>query len=125
MSQPHGYRNSDRFAECPHRRQFVPRFRQHREGGPRKSRLTFPKPLQFGDEGAGLMSVVAAHPSAEFVAGGYDSGELQLGDLKTRRSVVLRMSDGAAITCLAWSPDGWKLAVGTDAGALQVLDLKR
>jgi len=82
-------------------------------------------PLQFGDEGAGLMSVVAAHPSAEFVAGGYDSGELQLGDLKTRRSVVLRMSDGAAITCLAWSPDGWKLAVGTDAGALQVLDLKR
>ena len=82
-------------------------------------------PLQFGDEGAGLMSVVAAHPQAEFVAGGYDSGELQLGDLKTKRSVVLRMSDGAAITCLAWSPDGWRLAVGTDSGALQVLDLRR
>ena len=82
-------------------------------------------PLQFGEEGAGLISVVAAHPAAEFVAGGYDSGELQLGDIKTRRSVVLKMADGSAITCLAWSPDGYKLAVGNDAGTLLVLDLRR
>lgn len=82
-------------------------------------------PLQFGDEGAGLMTVVAAHPSAEFVAGGYDSGELQLGDIRTRRSVVLKMADGAAITCLAWSPDGFKLAVGNDRGDLLVIDLRR
>jgi len=82
-------------------------------------------PLQFGEEGAGLLAVVAAHPAAEFVAGGYDSGELQLGDIKTRRSVVLRMADGSAITCLAWSPDGYKLAVGNEGGALLVVDLKR
>ena len=71
------------------------------------------------------MAVVAAHPAAEFVAGGYDSGELQLGDIKTRRSVVLKMADGSAITCLAWSPDGYKLAVGNEAGALRVIDLRR
>jgi WD40 repeat protein len=82
-------------------------------------------PLQFGEEGAGLLSVVAAHPAAEFVAGGYDSGELQLGDIKTRRSVVLKIADGTPITCLAWSPDGHKLAVGNEAGALLVLDLRR
>lgn len=82
-------------------------------------------PLQFGDEGAGLMTVVAAHPAAEFVAGGYDSGELQLGDIKTKRSVVLKMADGSAITCLAWSPDGFRLAVGNEAGTLLVLDLRR
>ena len=82
-------------------------------------------PLQFGDEGAGLMTVVAAHPSAEFVAGGYDSGELQLGDIRTKRSVVLKMADGAAITCLAWSPDGFKLAVGNDRGDLLTVDLRR
>jgi WD40 repeat protein len=82
-------------------------------------------PLQFGEEGAGLLSVVAAHPAAEFVAGGYDSGELQLGDIKTKRSVVLKMADGSAITCLAWSPDGWRLAVGNDGGTLLVLDLRR
>ena len=82
-------------------------------------------PLQFGEEGAGLISVVAAHPAAEFVAGGYDSGELQLGDIRTKRSVVLKMADGSAITGLAWSPDGYKLAVGNDAGTLLVLDLRR
>ncbi len=82
-------------------------------------------PLQFGEEGAGLLSVVAAHPAAEFVAGGYDSGELQLGDIKSRRSVVLKMADGSAITCLAWSPDGFRLAAGNEAGTLLVLDLRR
>ncbi len=82
-------------------------------------------PLQFGDEGAGLLTVVAAHPTAEYVAGGYDSGELQLGDIKTRRSAVLRMSDGAAVTCLAWSPDGTRLAAGNDSGDMLMVDLRR
>jgi WD40 repeat protein len=82
-------------------------------------------PLQFGEEGAGLLAVVAAHPAAEFVAGGYDSGELQLGDIKTRRSVVLKMADGSAITCLAWSPDGFRLAVGNERGDLLRIDLRR
>jgi WD40 repeat protein len=82
-------------------------------------------PLQFGEEGAGLLSVVAAHPAAEFVAGGYDSGELQLGDIKTKRSVVLKMADGSPITCLAWSPDGFGLAVGNERGDMVTLDLRR
>ena len=68
---------------------------------------------------------MAAHPSLDLVAGGYDSGELQLGEVRTKRSVVLRLSDGAAITCLAWSPDGKHLAAGTDGGTLLVLDLLR
>jgi len=82
-------------------------------------------PLQFGDEGAGLITVVAAHPTAEFVAGGYDSGELQLGDIKTRRSVVLKMADGSAITCLAWAADGYRLAAGNERGDLLIVDLRR
>jgi WD40 repeat protein len=82
-------------------------------------------PLQFGEEGAGLITVVAAHPAAEFVAGGYDSGELQLGDIKSKRSVVLKMSDSSAITCLAWSPDGFRVAAGNDRGDLLVIDLRR
>lgn len=82
-------------------------------------------PLQFGDEGAGLITVVAAHPAAEFVAGGYDSGELQLGDIKARRSVVLKMADGSAITCLAWAPDGFRLAAGNERGDLLIVDLRR
>ena len=82
-------------------------------------------PLQFGEEGAGLITVVAAHPAAEFVAGGYNFGELQLGDIKTRRSVVLKLSDGSAVSALAWSPDGLQLAAGNDNGDLLVIDLRR
>jgi WD40 repeat protein len=82
-------------------------------------------PVQFGSEGAGLMTVVAVLETSDFVAGGYDSGEVQLGDLKSRRSVVLRMADGSPVTCLAWSPDGAKLAVGNERGDLVVLDLNR
>jgi WD40 repeat protein len=82
-------------------------------------------PTQFGDEGAGLMTVVAASPASDVVAGGYDSGELQLGEIKSKRSAVLRMSDGSAITCLAWSPDGLRLAAGNDKGDLLTIDLAR
>jgi WD40 repeat protein len=82
-------------------------------------------PVQFGEEGAGLITVVAAHPAAEFVAGGYDSGELQLGDIKTRRSVVLKMADGSAVSCLSWAPDGFRLAAGNDNGDLLVIELRR
>jgi WD40 repeat protein len=82
-------------------------------------------PLQFGDEGAGLITVVAAHPGAEFAVAGYDSGELQLGDIKNRRSAVLKLSDGSPVTCVAWAPDGWSIAAGNEAGALLVVDLRR
>ncbi len=82
-------------------------------------------PMQFGEEGAGLITVVAAHPAAEFVAAGYDTGELQLGDSKTRRSVVLKMSDGSPVSALAWSPDGFHFAAGNDSGDMLVIDLRR
>jgi WD40 repeat protein len=82
-------------------------------------------PIQFGSEGAGLMTVVATVETADFVAGGYDSGEVQLGDLKTRRSVVLKMADRSPVTSLAWSAGGAKLAVGNERGDLVVIDLRR
>jgi len=82
-------------------------------------------PMQFGEEGAGLIAVVAAHPAAEYAASGYDSGELQLGDIKSRRSVAIRLADGAAITCLVWSPDGTRLAAGNENGDMMVIDLRR
>ena len=81
-------------------------------------------PLQFGEEGAGLITTVAAHPTADLVAGGYDPAS-ELGDIKGRRSVVLRMADGSAITCLAWSPDGTRLAAGNEKGDMLVIDVRR
>jgi WD40 repeat protein len=82
-------------------------------------------PLQFGEEGAGLMMIVAGHPEADYAAGGFDSGELQVGDLRQRRSMVVKLADKSPITCLAWSPDGWRLAAGNEAGQAFVIDLQK
>jgi WD40 repeat protein len=83
-------------------------------------------PLQFGDQRAGLITIVAAHHSvAEFVASGHESGEVQLGNSRTRDSVVLKLADSSPVTCLAWSPDGVRLAVGNERGDLVVIDLRR
>jgi WD40 repeat protein len=71
------------------------------------------------------LSVVAASPVAKFVAGGYDSGEIQVGDVKKQLSRVVRLSDGSPITCLAWSPDGTRLAAGNERGDLLTIDLRR
>jgi hypothetical protein len=35
------------------------------------------------------------------------------------------MSDGSAVSGLAWSPDGFHLAVGNDNGNMLVVDLRR
>ena len=59
------------------------------------------------------------------LAAGYDSGGRQLGDIDTRRSVVLKMSDGSPVSRLAWSPDGFRLAGGNDNGDMLVVDLRR
>ena len=82
-------------------------------------------PMQFGEEGAGLMTVVATHPRAEFVAGGYDSGEVQVGDFRQRRAMVVKLADKSPITCLAWSGDGWRLAAGNEAGMACIIELGR
>jgi WD40 repeat protein len=82
-------------------------------------------PMQFGDEGAGLMTVVAAHPNSDFIVGGYDSGEIQLGEAKSKRAAVIKMSDNSAITCLAWSPDGLLIAAGNANGYLLTVSLTR
>ena len=82
-------------------------------------------PIQFGDEGAGIMTAIAAHPADSFIAAGFDTGEVQLGDCKTRRSAVVKLAGDGQISALAWSPGGWSLAVGTDQGVVEVIELRR
>ncbi len=82
-------------------------------------------PVQFGDEGAGIMTAIAAHPADSFIAAGFDTGEVQLGDSKTRRSAVIKLAGDGQVSALAWSPGGWNLAVGTDRGVVEMIDLRR
>jgi WD40 repeat protein len=82
-------------------------------------------PIQFGDEGAGIMTAIAGHPADSFIAAGFDTGEVQLGDCKTKRSAVIKLAGDGQVSALAWSPDGWSLAVGTDQGIVEMIDLRR
>lgn len=82
-------------------------------------------PIQFGDEGAGLMTAIAGHPADAFIAAGFDTGEVQLGDSKTKRSAVIKLAGDGQVSALAWSPEGWRLAVGTDQGIVELIDLQR
>ncbi|MGE0420854.1 MAG: WD40 repeat domain-containing protein [Reyranellaceae bacterium] len=82
-------------------------------------------PVQFGDEGAGIMTAIAGHPADSFIAAGFDTGEVQLGDSKTRRSAVIKLAGDGQVSALAWSPGGWSLAVGTDQGVVEMIDLRR
>lgn len=82
-------------------------------------------PAEFGGpQKQGLITLVSVHPDAPFAIAGYDTGEISLGDLARKRALTVRPPGDSAISALAWSPDGWKLAWGSENGEAGLLDLK-
>ncbi len=77
----------------------------------------------FGAFEYGLLGAVAAHPAMGLVAGGFDGGVVFLGSLDRKGAAPLFVLEGRRVTCLVWSPDGRKLAGGTDAGGVFFMDL--
>ncbi len=67
---------------------------------------------------------VAFHPLQDIVAGGFADGLVVVADLASSRIVPVTPPAGSPISALAWSPDGGFLAVGTEAGAATVLDVR-
>jgi WD40 repeat protein len=83
-------------------------------------------PVEFGGAAPGaLMTAIAVHRSAAFAIAGYDNGEVVLGDLAARRVTPLKSAGDGAVSALAWSPDGLRIAFGTESGAAAVVDLDR
>lgn len=68
---------------------------------------------------------VACHPRDDLVAGGFADGLVVLADIESSRIVGMVPPEHGPITALAWSPDGTRLAVGTEHGFAAVLDLSR
>ena len=68
---------------------------------------------------------VACHPRDDLVAGGFADGLVVLADIDSSRIVGMVPPDHGPITALAWSPDGTRLAVGTELGFAAILDLSR
>ena len=77
----------------------------------------------LGPDTSSHVTQVACHPSLPVVAIGYADGALALARIgKPAREVALRAGDGTAITAMAFSPDGGRLAVGGRGGVALVYE---
>lgn len=77
-------------------------------------------PIETGRPGLTLVETVAPHPARDLCAAGYANGLVTLCQLGRREEMMLREGRGAAVTSLAWSPDGAHLAIGTADGTAAI-----
>jgi WD40 repeat protein len=83
-------------------------------------------PLDVGSGLGRLVTSVAVHPKNPIVAAGFDEGQVIVCALSRQEKVVrLRWPDWERVTALAWSRDGARLAVGSEAGAVALFDLSK
>ena len=85
-------------------------------------------PVEVGTGIGQLVTRVAVHPARPLVAAGFDDGQVAVCELaagRESRTVRLRPAGGGRVSALAWARDGARLAAGTDAGTLSVLDLAK
>lgn len=68
------------------------------------------------------VTALACHPAHALAAAGYDDGCIMLADLDTGRDKVVRHATGAAVTALAWSACGGRLAAASDDCEAALLD---
>lgn len=66
---------------------------------------------------------VAWHPNRALIAAGTAQGAVSLAEPLSQEALHLRDEGGGAVTVLAWSRDGSRLAIGTADGDLGVLPL--
>jgi WD40 repeat protein len=81
-------------------------------------------PIELGGGMGRLVTCVAVHPKNLAVSAGFDEGQVIVCGLGREDEVVaLRRLDGDRVAGLAWSHDGARLAVGTEAGTIAVFDI--
>jgi hypothetical protein len=69
------------------------------------------------------IAVVAWHPSRAMIAAGTGNGAVMLTEPAGHDALHVRGEGGGAVSVLAWSADGGRLAIGTHGGDLGVLPL--
>ena len=78
---------------------------------------------EIGYDQDSLVARVAGAPDGTLLAAGLDDGRIWACDLTSRRLETLKAEKGPAITALAMSPDGLRLAWGDEQGGAGVLAL--
>ena len=70
-----------------------------------------------------LCTRVACHPKDELVAAGFGDGTVLVAQIATRRVVIIAEAGDDPVSALCWSPDGGRLAFGTEGGRAVLVDL--
>ena len=68
---------------------------------------------------------VAFHPQQDMVAAGFSDGLVIAADVVTERVLPMAAPGRGAVSALAWSPDGTRLAFGTETGFAALVDLSK
>jgi len=79
-------------------------------------------PLQPGERQA-LVTAVAFHPTDEVLAIGYSDGAAIVVRFADSLGIELDEPSEGAVTALAWSADGKRIAIGDDAGRGAIVDV--
>jgi len=69
------------------------------------------------------VATVACHPAQDIAAAGFEDGMIMLARVEDGAEILARKPGGAAVSALAWSREGARLAFGTEDGAAGVVDL--
>ncbi|MCC6912801.1 MAG: WD40 repeat domain-containing protein [Rhodospirillaceae bacterium] len=82
-------------------------------------------PAEFGSatEGA-LVSTVAANPKLDIVAAGFEDGSVLVGQPGSVNTIGILDPTGSPVTAMAWNPDGDRLLIGNEAGAVHFADFR-
>jgi WD40 repeat protein len=68
---------------------------------------------------------VAFHPQSELVAAGFSDGLVVVADVPSQRILPMAAPGRGPVSALAWSPDGTRLAFGTERGFAALVDLSK
>ncbi len=72
-----------------------------------------------------LCTRVAFHPKDDMLAAGFADGLVVIVAVGSERVLPLAAPGRGAVSALAWSPDGARLALGTEAGFAALVDLSK
>jgi len=81
-------------------------------------------PIELGHGRDEVIGAVAVHPRGDLVAAGFADGALEFARISERTSAFAKPPGGGRMVALAFSPDGRRVAFGTEDGLAGVLNLQ-
>jgi WD40 repeat protein len=82
-------------------------------------------PMELAGGDGVLCTRVAFQGQQDLLAAGFNDGMVVVADVASERILPVAMPGHGTITALAWSPDGSRLAFGTESGYAAVFDFSK